>query len=49
MISFLPDTYRRIAKVDLKFPPSLSGEVKDLISKVRSFLSGFVGVGSLNQ
>jgi len=42
MTVFLPDTYRRIARVDLKFPPSLSAEVKDLISKVRSFLSVFV-------
>lgn len=33
---FSPDTYRRIAKVDLKFPPTVSVEVKDLITKVRA-------------
>lgn len=32
--SAFTDTYRRIAKVDLKFPPSVSADVKDLISKV---------------
>lgn len=33
------DTYRRIAKVDLKFPPTVSADVKDLITRVRP-LSG---------
>ena len=28
------DTYRRITKVDLKFPPHLSTEAKDLISRL---------------
>lgn len=32
-------TYRRIAKVDLKIPDSVSPEARDLIVKVRSFLS----------
>jgi len=30
----VPNTYRRIANVDLKFPSSISSEVKDLISKL---------------
>ncbi|KAG6826220.1 Serine/threonine-protein kinase ark1, partial [Tricholoma furcatifolium] len=29
----VPNTYRRIAKVDLKFPAQISAEVKDLIAK----------------
>jgi serine/threonine protein kinase len=29
------ETYRRIAKVDLKFPASVSKEARDLIAKVR--------------
>jgi len=39
LISFI-DTYRRIAKVDLKFEDKevrLSEEVKDLITRVRSY------------
>lgn len=35
------DTYRRIAKVDLRFPATVSSEVKDLITKVRTYLSMF--------
>ena len=30
-------TYKRIAKVDLKFPEYLSPEAKDLITRVRIF------------
>ncbi|KAF5367299.1 hypothetical protein D9757_010113 [Collybiopsis confluens] len=29
-----PDTYRRIAKVDLRFPPGMSADVKDLIARL---------------
>lgn len=28
------DTYRRIAKVDLRFPASMSADARDLVSKV---------------
>jgi len=30
----LLDTYRRIAKVDLRFPSTMSSDVKDLVGKV---------------
>lgn len=32
------DTYRRIARVDLKFPATISADAKDLVSKVSFFL-----------
>ncbi|KAG6885727.1 Serine/threonine-protein kinase ark1 [Termitomyces sp. T32_za158] len=35
--SSVSNTYRRIAKVDLKFPPALSAEVKDLIAKLLQY------------
>lgn len=30
----LVDTYRRIAKVDLRFPATMSADARDLVSKV---------------
>ena len=30
-------TYERIKKIDLKFPPGLSAEVKDLISNILTY------------
>ncbi|KAF9468735.1 kinase-like protein [Collybia nuda] len=38
--SSVNNTYRRIAKVDLKFPPTISVEVKDLISKLLQYDPG---------
>ncbi|GLB36692.1 putative protein kinase superfamily protein [Lyophyllum shimeji] len=35
--SSVNNTYRRIAKVDLKFPPTVSVEAKDLISKLLQY------------
>ncbi|KAF8060875.1 kinase-like protein [Lyophyllum atratum] len=35
--SSVSNTYRRIAKVDLKFPPTVSIEVKDLITKLLQY------------
>ena len=50
------DTYRRITKVDLKFPPHLSTEAKDLISRLlrkepsqRLELSGVAGHTWISQ
>ena len=35
-LTMLVDTYRRIAKVDLRFPATMSADARDLVSKVSS-------------
>ncbi|KXN83124.1 Serine/threonine-protein kinase ark1 [Leucoagaricus sp. SymC.cos] len=35
--SSVSNTYRRIAKVDLRFPPTLSSDVKDLVAKLLQY------------
>jgi serine/threonine protein kinase len=42
------DTYKRIAKVDLKFPSHVSGSARDLISKVRCLCTGMLLISAPN-
>ena len=42
------DTYKRIAKVDLKFPSHVSASARDLISKVRCLCTGMLLISAPN-